>query len=382
MELNPDIEFIRQLKKYGGNDLKKCFQCATCSVVCNLSPEENAFPRKEMLWANWGLKEKLVKDIDVWLCHYCNDCTAQCPRGAKPGNVMSAIRYSVIEEYAIPKFLTRVYSNPKFLVLLILIPLALFSLFFYNNIGGDFSQLHQGTIVFAQFFPHSYLEIFWIGGNIIIFGLAAFSLLKYNSEVRQHYKQKPESGFLQALILTIQEIILHKKFADCDAKSSRKIAHLLVLFGFFGAMATAGLALIADIVFGMPAPIPFFHPIKILGNLSGIAILTGCTIFVVRRLTNKDNNLKSTYIDWSFLLFLYLVGITGLSTQFTRIAQIPELAYGIYILHLTAIFILLWFVMYSKFAHIFYRTLSMIIAKQYGRNQKKSYDNLNLKVNI
>jgi len=370
MELNPDIELIRELKKNGGSDLKKCIQCATCSCVCNLSPRENAFPRKEMLWANWGLKEKLTNDVDLWLCHYCNECSTKCPRGVKPGNVMSALRYSVIEQFAIPKFMAFLYSRPKFLFVLFLFPLILFSTFFISNISGDFSRLHQGRVIFSQFFPHNILEYFWIGGNILIFGLAFISILKFARAIKQSFHAEHQRGLISSAITTLFEILFHKKFSECETNNLKKTGHILVFFGFAGAMMTAFLALIADIVFDVPAPLNFFHPIKIIGNLSGISLFTGCTIFTLIRINNKDGNQNSSYIDWNFLLFLYVIAITGLATQFSRISQIPELAYGVYIVHLSSVFVLLWFIMYSKFAHIIYRTIALIIAKQYVRTER------------
>jgi len=73
--LEPDMGFIKELTGLGGGDLKKCYQCATCSVACPISPDTKPFPRKEMIAASWGLKDRLIADHDIWLCHNCGDCT-------------------------------------------------------------------------------------------------------------------------------------------------------------------------------------------------------------------------------------------------------------------------------------------------------------------
>ena len=37
--VEPDLQFTKDLIKAGANDLKKCYQCATCSVACRISPD-------------------------------------------------------------------------------------------------------------------------------------------------------------------------------------------------------------------------------------------------------------------------------------------------------------------------------------------------------
>ena len=105
--IEPDVNFIKEVSQLGGQDVKKCFQCATCSVACPISPDTKPFPRKEMIATSWGLKDRLVGDGDIWLCHNCGDCSTLCPRGAKPGDVLAALRAYAISEYARPKFLAK-----------------------------------------------------------------------------------------------------------------------------------------------------------------------------------------------------------------------------------------------------------------------------------
>ena len=276
--IQPDVEFINYLKKNGGDTVKECYQCATCSVVCSLSPQKEAFPRKEMISAGWGQKEILLSDPDIWLCHGCTDCSTYCPRGAKPADVLSAIRTYTIEYFAFPRFLGSAIKNPKYLVPLLLVPIIILFALLYNNLDGNFSQLNEGTIRFSRFLPHGILEAFFIGGNVLIFTFAAIGLFRFWKNLSIIAPPKEKKSFLGVLIATFAEILTHKNFNTCSTNSSRFIGHLLIFYGFFGAMLTAGLAVGALVLFDL-TPIPLFHPIKILGNLSGY--LDDCGLYCV-----------------------------------------------------------------------------------------------------
>ncbi len=124
--IKPDLKFVNEIIKGGGESLKKCYQCATCSVVCNVTPEGNPFPRKEMVLAQWGQKDKLIASADVWLCHQCSDCTAYCPRGAKPGEVLNAIRKQSIKEVALVPLFAKIANGPEAHLASVRYPAAIF----------------------------------------------------------------------------------------------------------------------------------------------------------------------------------------------------------------------------------------------------------------
>jgi quinone-modifying oxidoreductase subunit QmoC len=367
--IQPDVEFISYLKKNGGDTLKKCYQCASCSVVCSLSPQLEAFPRKEMISASWGQKENLLSDPDVWLCHGCSDCSTNCPRGAKPADVLAAIRSYIIDYFAFPKFMGSALKNPIFLIPLLLLPAIILFGLLYNNLDGNFDQLNEGVVKFARFLPHGILEAFFVGGNILIFAFAAIGLSRFWKNLGAITHSEKKKNFIQVLIETIIEIASHKNFSTCPTSSSRYWGHLLIFYGFFGAMATAGLAVGALVLFDL-TPIPLFHPIKILGNLSGIAMVVGCILVTIKRLQTKSDKGTSTYSDWLLIVFVFLVASTGLLTQTMRLFDVPFLAYNIYFVHMVFIFFLLWYAPYSKMAHMFYRTLALVYLRQSGREKK------------
>ena len=148
--VEPDVGFIKEIEEYGGGSLKKCFQCATCSVACPISPDTKPFPRKEMIAASWGLKDKLVGNGDIWLCHNCGDCSTLCPRGAKPGDVLSAVRAYAVSEYATPKVVAKAVQDPKKLPMLLAIPAIIFYRYFRSKVESLVVDMEQQAIKLVE----------------------------------------------------------------------------------------------------------------------------------------------------------------------------------------------------------------------------------------
>ncbi|MBD3402128.1 heterodisulfide reductase [candidate division GN15 bacterium] len=384
--MEPDLELIREVKRVGGDTVKRCYQCATCSVVCNLSPADKPFPRKEMIMAQWGQKDRLMADPDVWLCHQCNDCTTHCPRGARPGDVLAAVRSYIYESFAVPRFMGKALATPKALPILILVPVLILlgsiMLFAPQTETGEYLFMTSEVIDFNLFLPHSSVDALFVFGNILIFILAAIGFYRFWKGLQTATGSK-DLSFLGGLWLTIKEIFSHVKFRDCEANRPRATAHMLLFFGFIGAMITTGLVFVFIFVphylhllglenlrslFGLPIDLP--NPVKILGAVSGIALVVGGGMAIYRRWTNRDEVGANGYTDYLFLYVLFLTGLTGMLSWLTRLTGVPMLAYVNYFIHIVCVFFLLWYMPYSKFAHMIYRTLALVHARQIGRQAR------------
>ena len=304
-----DVEFIKHLKKYGGETMKKCFQCATCSVVCSLSPQEYSFPRKEMIEASWGQKEKLLNDADIWLCHGCMDCSMQCPRGARPADVMGAVRSYIYRKFALPGFMGKTMSKPKALPWLFLF--AMFMVFMMvlatnaiaHGLDGQFFAVRGGVIMYNDFIHKLVIEGLFIPGNILIFTLAGFGLMNYWKSLKKNNKLgKPKMSFVKSAWNVLWDFFAHKNFEKCDKNSNRRYGHIYAFYGFIGTMIATGLVVVGEIYhyghmfnnklmmavsFYLPYPMNLIHPVKILGLVSGLFLFLGLLLFILKRLKRK-----------------------------------------------------------------------------------------------
>ncbi|UCC43176.1 MAG: quinone-interacting membrane-bound oxidoreductase complex subunit QmoC [Candidatus Zixiibacteriota bacterium] len=381
--VEPDLSFIQDIKSAGGETLKKCYQCATCATVCNLSPDDRPFPRREMILAGWGQSQDLIRDPNVWLCHQCNDCSTYCPRTARPGDVLAAVRTYVYKHFAFPSFMGSALSSPAALPLLLLIPavvLAACILLFAPRLeNGGFQFLAGGTIDFNLFLPHSSVDALFVFGNIIIFIFAAIGFSRFWKGLGQSGEGR-QISFLKALVLTAKEIFAHSKFKDCDANRPRVIGHLFLFYGFAGAMVTTGAVFVFAFIphylqlLGLDSlhpylslPIDLPHPVKFLGGLSGLALVIGGALLVFRRWADRDAVGANGYADYLFLYIISLTGLTGMLSWLFRWGDMATAAYVSYFLHLLCVFFLLWYMPYSKFAHMIYRTLALVHLRTVGR---------------
>jgi len=368
--IEPDLQFTKDLLAAGGGDLKKCYQCATCSVACRIAPDNNPYPRKEMIWAQWGLRDRLVNDPDIWLCHQCNDCSVQCPRGANPSDVLKAIRKMGVQENAWPPFLGKLVGTPSLILLTIAIPIVTILALISSNNGFTFPQ----PVHYGRFIQYAHLQLVFV--TVMLFAVISMSIslknywasLTENNPIPAEDRRK---AFVPSLIEALKEVLPHTIFKECEANNIQYTAHLLVFWGMVGLfLTTTFVAFNMDILHIAPPSRsgPGTLPIKVLGNISAALFLLGLGIMLVRRLINPGETGNSSYFDWFFLLTIFGTGVTGVLTELIRLAggSAPG-AYIMFTVHLTFVLTLLLYLPFSKFAHIGYRTVAIAWAKSVGR---------------
>ncbi len=362
--LAPSPEIREELRRRGGDTAQRCFQCATCSAVCELAPDGEPFPRRQMLLAQWGMVDRLVADPAVWLCHQCNDCTRRCPRDARPGDVLQAVRSLVIERLAAPRWLGRLVGRARATwPVLVGAPLAFWIVLL--GLTGHL-QMPARVLHYAQVVPHAIIyAVFlpvalWV---IVAAGTGAARFWKVLGAVGP-----PRSGpALPALLATLGEIASHRRFGLCEAARPRRWAHFFLMWGFVGAAVTSGLLVVALYGFGLEMPLPLDDPIKILGNLSAVLLVIGGSMLVYERLAGRrEVSGATTAFDTFFLGVVVAVIVTGVLVEIGRFTFAGEVAGWIYVLHLSAVSALFVTFPYSKFAHFVYRTLAMVHQRMTG----------------
>jgi len=386
MNIQPDLEFIKYLKGAGGESLKKCYQCATCSVVCPLSTDSKPFPRKEMIWSQWGMKDRLVADPDVFLCHQCGDCTAYCPRGAKPGDVLGAIRAYAYTFYGWPSGLAKLASSAKGLPVLIGIP-AVIILVMWVISGGfvipgaeDFA--HHG---YQRFFGH--WDFHWLGKNVTFIdlimlpaaGLAVFSAFKgvskmwktmaANANLNADFRPSIVDFIKEYLFPSLVEIFNHDRFKECGTNRDREKGHKPLMWAFIGLFLVTVYSAFANDVLGLfvplfHGPMSVWNPVKVLANVSAIGMIYGIwLLWSSRSKTEEEDKTDGTFYDWFLIWEIMAVGLTGALAELARWAGLAGPGYVIYYLHLVSVMMLFLYMPYTKFAHLVYRTFAMAFEK-------------------
>jgi nitrate reductase gamma subunit/ferredoxin len=388
MTVTLDRTLLPTLKKYGAFDVEACFNCGNCTAVCPMTSDDATFPRRLIRYAQVGMKEELLASKELWTCYYCGECSDTCPRQAEPGEFMAAARRYAVASYDRTRIASLLATSRLFATVFVVALVGLLAGFMYSVHGpADDSKL-----AFFEFVPVE--AIHWMGIAVMaVMGIAALAgLIEMARRVLrapQGTPGRPSAGKVAgaAFYAIATESLAQTRFrndcteaADGDPGASadslrpwylrRWFIHFATMWGFLGLLGATmidyGLDILGIVRTGTEEPI--YYPVRLLGTLAGAALIYGTTVFIVRRLRKSDRSSKhSTSSDWTFLLMLWLAGLTGFALELgLYLPQAPSWGYPMFLVHVGVAMGLVLLVPFGKFAHVFYRPVALFALRVRG----------------
>jgi heterodisulfide reductase subunit C len=96
----------------GGETLKVCFQCGTCTSSCPIARFSRSYrPRQIIQMTQLGMKAKVLSSDTLWLCAACFTCTDRCPQGVEVASVLRVLRNLAVKEGFVPAVYRELASN-------------------------------------------------------------------------------------------------------------------------------------------------------------------------------------------------------------------------------------------------------------------------------
>jgi heterodisulfide reductase subunit C len=89
--------------EHGGEKLKQCFQCGTCTSDCPIARFSDSYrPRTLIRMTQLGLKDRVLSSDTLWLCAACYTCTDRCPQDVEVASIIRILRNAAVKRGEIP----------------------------------------------------------------------------------------------------------------------------------------------------------------------------------------------------------------------------------------------------------------------------------------
>jgi Fe-S oxidoreductase len=354
MSTDIDSELYRELTRFGARDIETCMQCGTCSASCPLSSGTNPFPRKIYRYIQLGLRDKLLKSTEPWLCYYCGDCNQDCPRGAEPAETMMATRRWLTAQYDWTGLARRFYLSEAWEIgALIAVALGIIVLF----------GLFHGPVVTDRVSVNSFAPVKWIEiGDLTMAAILSAFLL---SNAFRMYRfimsdtQAPLWLYITEAKTFVLNFLTQKRWRQCGEDRSRWLKHLILVSGYLTMMT-----LVIVFIRWFQVDDRNWHFTSIFGYYA-TGVLLAVTVEMFRSRLKKEESIHrySEFSDWLFLILLFFTTLTGIMMHALRLAGWPVGTYAMYVIHLAiAVPMLIIEVPFGKWSHLFYRPLAIFLA--------------------
>jgi heterodisulfide reductase subunit C len=82
----------------GGEKIKDCIQCGTCSGSCPVSWAMEETPRRIFAMIRAGMRDKVLDSTTIWTCASCYQCMNRCPQEIKITDIMYMLKRMAMRE--------------------------------------------------------------------------------------------------------------------------------------------------------------------------------------------------------------------------------------------------------------------------------------------
>jgi ferredoxin len=368
--VNPRL--LQEIEAYGRVNVEACFNCGNCTAVCPLSTDESPFPRTVIRMAQVGLRDELLSSKELWMCYYCGECTDTCPRQAEPGEFMATARRYAISNYDGLGLAKLLHRRPFWSVIFLIVLAILLGGFMYTRHGA----MPTGTLALFDFIPYALIHTI---GLITIVFVALTGLLGLANMIRhvfkgRHLQKGVRYNWWQALQSALfGEVLAQTRYREaCDQSTNappwylkKWFIHASTMWGFLGLLASTILDYATDLM-GLKeagAWVPLWNPIRLLGTLSGLLLIYGTSVSIVKRLTKADRTTEhSTVADWAFLIMMWLSGVTGFAVEVALYLPPSQIwGYWMLLFHVSVAMEMVLLLPFTKFAHVIYRTVALYL---------------------
>jgi nitrate reductase gamma subunit/ferredoxin len=368
--VNPAL--LPEIEKYGAVNISACFNCGNCTAICPLSTGEESFPRRMIRYAQVGMEEELLGSKELWQCYYCAECSKTCPRQAEPGEFMAAARRYAIAKYDVTGLAGRMFKSAWVNVAAVVGMAIFFAVYLLSfNQGENYKQLSLW-----KFIPEIYVRSLGIAVFIIVGLVGLLGVIRMIRKISRAgglaFSSPIPWGALnwwQAFKETLfVQVFGQKNYREEECEEIDRtplllrkwFVHAAIMYGFLGLFAATAL----DFLFKpVGSWVPIYSPIRLLGTVSGLALLYGTSLAFYKRLQKRDKYTRSSEpADWILLALLWLVGLTGFLLEIANYAPAPATwGYPMLIVHVSLAMDLIVMLPFTKFAHVFYRTLALFL---------------------
>jgi heterodisulfide reductase subunit C len=372
MSTRSDPRLLDELKRFGTVNIESCFNCGNCTAICPLSADAS-FPRRMIRYAQLGLGERLLSSKELWMCYACGECTQTCPRQAQPGDFMATARRYAIANYDRSGLAKLLLGSPVWSFVVMTALAAMIALFLFSGRG----DMALDSFRLFEFIPAHLIHDLGMAVLAVVFvaGLAGAINMVRKLTRSADFPRGLRLNWLGAVwdAVGLEALGQRRYRQDCETPAEQPkwylrkwFLHATMMWGFLGLLAATILDYLLDVLGIKPTgtPVPLWYPIRMLGSISGLLLTYGVSVIMVRRARKADESTKnSNFTDWSFLAFMWVSAVTGFLLEVSLyLPNPPAWGYWMLLVHVVLAMELVLLAPFTKFAHVFYRTVALYVA--------------------